>query len=301
METFKGSLVNSGKTIVNGLVGHTLFNLRPTDYAFIAEQWESSLIAAYQQMQENNFKSQYNYHSKQKNPDQAWIKAINKYIDTYLDERLKPEYPKLEHVKTYKSKPQSPVSAPAPKPTKEPYIQRPFSTDLFEAVEKIRGMVSGVPRTILHDKPKKYEYPDISGAVTNPILSRLGLQEPKPVMTTGEYYPVNQIATDAEARRNEGLKRDIAPYKDYQAPVSAEARGKPNDGELHAIIIKKKGYNKNDAVVEAVKFKTSKGLLMRETKLSYRFRNIPKTKFDPKSFRSKKINKNITLVYGKLK
>lgn len=79
------------------------------------------------------------------------------------------------------------------------------------------------------------------------------------------------------------------------------ALGKPNDGDLHAIIIKKKGYNKNDAVVEAVKFKTSKGLFMRETKLSYRFRNIPKTKFEPKSFRSKKINKNITLVYGKLK
>jgi len=79
------------------------------------------------------------------------------------------------------------------------------------------------------------------------------------------------------------------------------ALGKPNDGDLHAIIIKKKGYNKNDAVVEAVKFKTSKGLFMRETKLSYRFRNIPKTKFQPKSFRSKKINKNITLVYGKLK
>ena len=79
------------------------------------------------------------------------------------------------------------------------------------------------------------------------------------------------------------------------------ALGKSNDGDLHAIIIKKKGYNKNDAVVEAAKFKTSKGLFMRETKLSYRFRNIPKTKFEPKSFRTKKINKNISLVYGKLK
>jgi hypothetical protein len=54
-------------------------------------------------------------------------------------------------------------------------------------------------------------------------------------------------------------------------------------------------------VIEAVKFKTSKGLFMRETKLSYRFRNIPKTKFDPKSFRTKKINKNISLIYGTLK
>jgi dienelactone hydrolase len=79
------------------------------------------------------------------------------------------------------------------------------------------------------------------------------------------------------------------------------AFGKPDGYALHAIIIKKKGYNKNDAVVEAVKFKTSKGLFMRETKLSYRFRNIPKTKFDPKTFRTKKINKDISLVYGQLK
>jgi hypothetical protein len=87
---------------------------------------------------------------------------------------------------------------------------------------------------------------------------------------------------------------------EHQKPIVI-ALGKSNDGDLHAIIIKKKGYNKNDAVVEAAKFKTSKGLFMRETKLSYRFRNIPKTKFDPKSFRTKKINKNISLVYGKLK
>jgi hypothetical protein len=87
---------------------------------------------------------------------------------------------------------------------------------------------------------------------------------------------------------------------EHQKPIVI-ALGKSNDGDLHAIIIKKKGYNKNDAVVEAAKFKTSKGMFMRETKLSYRFRNIPKTKFDPKSFRTKKINKNISLVYGKLK
>jgi hypothetical protein len=78
--------------------------------------------------------------------------------------------------------------------------------------------------------------------------------------------------------------------------------GKEDDGyKLHAIIIKKNGYNKNDAVLEAVKFKTSKGLFMRETKLTYRFRNIPKTKFIPKTFRTKKINKNISLIYGQLK
>jgi hypothetical protein len=78
--------------------------------------------------------------------------------------------------------------------------------------------------------------------------------------------------------------------------------GKEDDGyKLHAIIIKKNDTTKNDAVLEAVKFKTSKGLFMRETKTSYRFRNIPKTKFIPKTFRTKKINKNISLIYGQLK
>lgn len=89
--------------------------------------------------------------------------------------------------------------------------------------------------------------------------------------------------------------------EEQKKELEKELKNNKSDGDLHAIIIKKKGYDKNDAVVEADKFKTSKGLYMRETKLSYRFRNIPKTKFNPKSFRSKKINKNITLVYGKLK
>ena len=83
--------------------------------------------------------------------------------------------------------------------------------------------------------------------------------------------------------------------------LAYDGRGKSDGYALHAIIIKKKGYNKNDAVVEAAKFKTEKGLFMRETKLSYRFRNIPKTKFIPKDYRTKKINKDISLVYGKLK
>jgi hypothetical protein len=39
----------------------------------------------------------------------------------------------------------------------------------------------------------------------------------------------------------------------------------------------------------------------RETGTSYRFRNIPKTKFKTGSFRTKKINTYTSLVYGDLK
>lgn len=72
--------------------------------------------------------------------------------------------------------------------------------------------------------------------------------------------------------------------------------------KLHAIIINKKNFDKNDAVVEASKFGSKSGMFMRETKQSFRFRNIPKTKFIPKSYRTKKIGKNgVSLIYGELK
>ena len=72
--------------------------------------------------------------------------------------------------------------------------------------------------------------------------------------------------------------------------------------KLHAIVINKKNFDKNDAVLEAVKYGSKKGMFMRETKQSFRFRNIPKTKFIPKSYRTKKIGKTgVSLIYGELK
>ena len=72
--------------------------------------------------------------------------------------------------------------------------------------------------------------------------------------------------------------------------------------KLHAVVINKKNFDKNDAVVEASKYGSKKGMFMRETKQSFRFRNIPKTKFIPKSYRTKKIGKNgVSLIYGELK
>ena len=68
--------------------------------------------------------------------------------------------------------------------------------------------------------------------------------------------------------------------------------------ELHAVIIKKpialgeaKRISK-DFIKKDVDF-------FRETSESYRFRNIPKTKF--KSFRTKVVNDKISLIYGDLR
>jgi hypothetical protein len=69
--------------------------------------------------------------------------------------------------------------------------------------------------------------------------------------------------------------------------------------KLHTVVI-----NKSIPYTEACKiFKeiTEKNHgFVRETENSYRFRYIPKTKFYATTFRTKKINDNVSLIYGKL-
>jgi hypothetical protein len=70
---------------------------------------------------------------------------------------------------------------------------------------------------------------------------------------------------------------------------------------LHAVIIKKvDNITQSIAKEIASKFIDKKQFFMRETNASYRFRNIPKTKFIKSSFRTKKINNYISLVFGEL-
>jgi hypothetical protein len=67
---------------------------------------------------------------------------------------------------------------------------------------------------------------------------------------------------------------------------------------LHAVIIKRT-VPKEEALKHAENIIKKKDFKATETKLTYRFRALPKTKFI-KKFRSKKINKDITLVFGEL-
>jgi hypothetical protein len=66
-------------------------------------------------------------------------------------------------------------------------------------------------------------------------------------------------------------------------------------------IIIKKSVPLDEAVKKAKDISKKKKILMRELKQTYHFRNIPKTKFEKKTFRSKVINPEITLVFAKLK
>ena len=70
---------------------------------------------------------------------------------------------------------------------------------------------------------------------------------------------------------------------------------------LHAVIFNKSvgiGYARKHARKIMQKVKVPKAY---ETEESFRFKNIPKSQFVPDSFRSKKIDDNLTLVFGHLK
>lgn len=78
---------------------------------------------------------------------------------------------------------------------------------------------------------------------------------------------------------------------------------KKNFYALHAVIFKKKnGWTLEKAEEEVNNFiKTNKKHFYRETKSSFRFRNIPKQKFISKTFRTKNLKNGISLIMGELK
>ena len=67
--------------------------------------------------------------------------------------------------------------------------------------------------------------------------------------------------------------------------------------ELQVVIVKKElGLEKAKKIAHDIIKRDD--IMMRETKDSYRFRNILKTKFKLDSFKTKKVNENISLVFG---
>jgi hypothetical protein len=117
-----------------------------------------------------------------------------------------------------------------------------------------------------------------------------------------EYQYPDYEQLDKEKRLREAQERKEAErLEDEEEEDEKEGSGKQSSRyELHAVII-----NKRLPIKEAERisrdFIQGNKHYYRETKNSYRFRNIPKQKFKNKTFRSKKINKDITLVYGELK
>lgn len=69
--------------------------------------------------------------------------------------------------------------------------------------------------------------------------------------------------------------------------------------KLHSVVIDKPIKLSDAQKIAQDIIKDKSKTFYRELEASYHFRNIPKTKFSV--FRSKKINEQITLVFGKLK
>ena len=72
---------------------------------------------------------------------------------------------------------------------------------------------------------------------------------------------------------------------------------------MHAIIVKKQNgvSSKEKARQIGHKYHNHIPGFVRETSTSFRVRVVPKTKFNRKTFRTKLINKDVSIVYGKLK
>lgn len=66
---------------------------------------------------------------------------------------------------------------------------------------------------------------------------------------------------------------------------------------LHAVIVKKP-VDLTQAKKIAKNFITDKPLKYRETQTSYRFENFPKGEFEPKTYKTKKLNKDVSLIFG---
>lgn len=70
--------------------------------------------------------------------------------------------------------------------------------------------------------------------------------------------------------------------------------------EIQVVIIKKEvGLEKALKIAREITKKDNP--IMRETEDSYRFRNIVKTKFKSDTFRTKKVNDKVSLVFGERK
>lgn len=71
--------------------------------------------------------------------------------------------------------------------------------------------------------------------------------------------------------------------------------------ELHAVVIHKPIKLEEAKKVAKDIINNPSKKYYRETSESYRFRNIPKTKFKIGTFRSKIVNPDVTLIFGELK
>jgi len=111
------------------------------------------------------------------------------------------------------------------------------------------------------------------------------------------YKNINKMKNDGVSRQ-ESLNHFLSKYQDLKGAGIPEEK-KKEGYDLHAVVVHKP-INMTEAKNIAKNFIRHDKNFFRETKTSFRFRNVPKQKFERNTFRSKKINPSTTLIYGKL-
>jgi hypothetical protein len=164
----------------------------------------------------------------------------------------------------------------------------PVIGDIFKPVNKF--VQSKIPDK---DAPKK-------GEELQEIDYTKGYDKYQQLLNPEEAMEEQQQVEQQEQELEQQKKDILGHLGRGSATQGALCRQGFNGYALHAVIVKKPVSAEEINRIHSDFFKNKKHF-MKETKLSIRMRNIPKTKFEPKSFKSKKINNKITLVYGKLK
>jgi len=85
-----------------------------------------------------------------------------------------------------------------------------------------------------------------------------------------------------------------------QDQIIGQGKGKKNKWDIHSVVLKKVAYNLPEAKKTSQKIiKDKRKVAFKDDPKSYSFQNIPKQKFS--NFRTKKVNENVNIVFGKLK
>jgi hypothetical protein len=162
-----------------------------------------------------------------------------------------------------------------------------------DAIRDMNALKDTAPTALPLLYEVRMKYIDFAGRILNKL---------------SEVAPSEQVA-ELREQLSEETRREVpfAPSRVGFAPVRPRGQGRNTKEaqeplKLHAIVINKSYGDKEEAHREAKKIaRLRRKLFMRETGQSWRFRIVPKTKFKPRSFVSKPITENITLVLGNLK
>jgi hypothetical protein len=170
----------------------------------------------------------------------------------------------------------------------------------------LKDMINNVyKKDLLYDEYIRKSNLDIGGSMfwskDSKVLKKLKCS----ILYTPElwYKNINKMKKD-KIPKSEVLNHFYSKYEELKGAgipeeYSDNRRDKRDGYELHAVVVNK-NIGLEGAIKESKHFINNDRNFYRETKSSYRFRNIPKQKFQKKSFRSKKINPEVTLIYGKL-